>query len=57
MPVSGKEMVRMYIQNGWRIERKRGSHIILKKDEATEVIPDHKELGKGLESKLKKRIG
>jgi len=47
MPLSGKEMLQLYLRTGWCIERIRGSHYILVKEDKTVVIPVHsKELGK-----------
>jgi len=51
MPVSGKEMLKRFLKNGWTIERQRGSHVqVLKKGKNNildETIPLHKELKKG----------
>ena len=50
LPVlSGREVVRAFGNNGWRVARQRGSHIILVKDGsiATLSVPDHKEVAKG----------
>jgi predicted RNA binding protein YcfA (HicA-like mRNA interferase family) len=51
MPISGKEMLKRYLKNGWVVIRKRGSHHILRKGDKTEVIPVHgnDDLKKGLE--------
>jgi predicted RNA binding protein YcfA (HicA-like mRNA interferase family) len=57
MPLSGKEMLRLYLKRGWVILRQRGSHVHLGKDEQRETIPLHLELKKGLERKLLKRLG
>ena len=58
MPISGKEMLKQYLQNGWVIIRKKGSHYILRKGDKTEVIPIHgnEDLKKGLEKKLIKTL-
>ncbi len=57
MPLSGKEMVKLYEKNGWIFIRQNGtSHCIMGKDNKREVIPIHKELGKGLEHQLLKRM-
>lgn len=56
MPMSGKQMKRLYEQCGWREIRQRGSHVIMGKGTQRESIPMHKELARGLESKLLKRI-
>lgn len=58
MPMSGEEMLKLYLKNGWVRDRQKGSHVIVKKEgEMPETIPMHKELKKGLEAKLLKRIG
>lgn len=56
MPMSGKEMVRLYIKHGWAVIRQKGSHVIVSKDTERETIPMHRELKKGLEKSLLKRI-
>ncbi len=57
MPLSGKEMVKLYEKNGWIFIRQNGtSHRIMGKNGQTEPIPMHKELSKGLECKLLKRM-
>jgi predicted RNA binding protein YcfA (HicA-like mRNA interferase family) len=57
MPLSGKEMLKKYLEKDWVILRQKGSHVIVGKGDLRETIPMHKELKKGLESVLKKRIG
>lgn len=57
MPMSGKEMKRLYEKNGWRELRQNGSHVIMGKSEERETIPMHRELKKGLEKALLKRLG
>ncbi len=56
--MTGREMVELYLANGWTLDRIHGSHFIMKKEGAVEVIPIHgsKDLAKGLEVKLKKRL-
>jgi len=56
MPLSGKEMLRLFLKAGWAIRRKRGSHVIVGKSQLRETIPMHKELKKGLEKALLKRL-
>jgi predicted RNA binding protein YcfA (HicA-like mRNA interferase family) len=56
MPSSGKEMLKRYLQAGWVVISRRGSHVKVGKAAKREVIPIHKELKKGLERKLLKRI-
>ena len=57
MPLSGKEILKIYLHAGWRIIHQKGSHIKVGKNGDRETIPMHKELKKGLEQKLLKRIG
>lgn len=56
--MTGREMVELYLANSWVLDRIHGSHFIMKKEGKVEVIPVHgsKDLAKGLESKLKKRL-
>jgi predicted RNA binding protein YcfA (HicA-like mRNA interferase family) len=56
MPLSGKEMLKKYKKAGWAILRQKGSHVIVCKGIERETIPMHKELAKGLENYLLKRI-
>lgn len=57
MPMSGKEMLRLFEKMGWKQVRQKGSHVILHKEgELPETIPMHKELKKGLERALLKRL-
>lgn len=54
------EFIRLAKRNGWEFLRQgKGSHEIYIKDGVEVVIPNHgaKELGKGLELKLKKEMG
>ena len=47
--LSGRDIVRVFEQFGWRIARQRGSHIILVKEgaRATLSVPDYKEVARG----------
>jgi predicted RNA binding protein YcfA (HicA-like mRNA interferase family) len=47
--LSGREVVRAFSHDGWRVARQRGSHVILIKagSMATLSVPDHKEVAKG----------
>ena len=56
MPLSGEAMLRLYKKAGWIVIRKRGSHVKVGKGSLRETIPMHKELGRGLERKLLKRL-
>lgn len=62
MPLSGKRVLELYLKAGWiKIKSKSGksgsSHVKVGKGTQRETIPMHKELDKGLERKLLKRIG
>jgi len=58
MPISGKEMLRRYLANGWVEIRRKGSHVILRKGNKMQTIPLHgnRDLKKGLERKLLKAL-
>jgi predicted RNA binding protein YcfA (HicA-like mRNA interferase family) len=56
MPISGKEMIKMYKKDGWIVLRKKGSHVVMGKGFERETIPLHGELKKGLEMCLRKRL-
>jgi len=49
-------MLRLYKREGWIVLRTRGSHVIVGKSRLRETIPMHKELSRGLEQKLLKRL-
>ncbi len=56
MPVSGKSMLKKYLKNGWIVLRQKGSHVRVCKGKEFETIPMHKELKKGMERDLLKRL-
>lgn len=56
MPQSGKEVLKLYLRQGWVILHQKGSHVKIGKGNLRETIPMHKELKKGLESYLLKRL-
>ncbi len=56
MPLSGKEMLKLFIKKGWVILRQKGSHVFIEKGSDHETIPLHKELDKGIEKYLLKRL-
>jgi predicted RNA binding protein YcfA (HicA-like mRNA interferase family) len=56
MPLSGEAMLRLYKMAGWIVLQRRGSHVKVGKDGLRETIPMHRELGRGLERKLLKRL-
>jgi predicted RNA binding protein YcfA (HicA-like mRNA interferase family) len=47
--LSGRDVVRVFNRDGWKMVRQRGSHMILVKEGhmATLSIPDHREVAKG----------
>jgi predicted RNA binding protein YcfA (HicA-like mRNA interferase family) len=47
--LSGREVVKVFEAQGWRVARQRGSHIILVKEGqmATLSVPDYREVAKG----------
>ena len=57
--VSGTKAVRAFEQAGWVIDRRKGSHIILKKPATfhTLSIPDHDELDPGTLRALIRKAG
>lgn len=56
MPISGLEMLKRYQRAGWTVLSRRGSHVKVGLAAFREVIPMHKELKKGLERKLLRRL-
>ena len=56
MPLSGKEMVRLYEKAGWIYLRQKGSHARMVKGKEHASIPMHKELKIGTEHKLLKPL-
>lgn len=57
MPISGREMLKRFLEAGWAIKRKtKGSHVQIQKGAEDETIPMHKELKKGTERFLLKRL-
>ena len=57
--ISGEEMVRKFVRDGWTVARRRGSHIMLTRPgfQWTLSVPDHPRLGRGLLRKLIKQAG
>lgn len=58
MPISGKDLCKLFEKAGYKIvPGGKGSHIKLKKaGNPTVIIPNHKELKKGLEHALMKTL-
>lgn len=56
--MKGKELVRLLEKNGWRLDRIKGSHHVMKKGDKTEIIPVHNtDIPKGLVNAIMKRTG
>ena len=56
--MKGMELVKLLRKNGWVVDRIHGSHYVMKKGNATEIIPVHnKDLPIGLLMAIKKRTG
>ena len=47
--MSGREVIRTFENLGWRIDRRRGSHVVMLKpgQVGSLIIPSHKEVRKG----------
>jgi predicted RNA binding protein YcfA (HicA-like mRNA interferase family) len=56
MPMSGEQMLKLYLQKDWIVISQRGSHVKVAKGNKRQVIPMHKELKKGLEKALLKYL-
>ena len=53
-----KDVLKMFLKNGWKEVSVRGSHHKIRKGDRTEIIPVHgTELAPGLENALLKRNG
>ncbi|GHT58526.1 hypothetical protein FACS1894109_12890 [Spirochaetia bacterium] len=58
MPMTGKEMLKLYLRDGWELDHVTGSHHIVVKNGVSVSIPVHsKDLKKGTEQKLLKLGG
>ena len=57
--MKSSELNKLILANGWRVVRQAGSHIIYEKNGQVYPVPFHgsKEVGKGLEMKIKKEMG
>ncbi len=53
-----KDLLKLLLNNGWKVDRIKGSHHILKKGNKVEVIPIHgKDIPKGMLHKILKNTG
>jgi len=57
LPVSGKQMVKVFRKTGFQVDRQRGSHIVMSKGDVILVIPNHATVAKGTERGLTKDAG
>ena len=59
MPLSGKKIVQRLTKLGWARISQKGSHVKLKKGQATVVVPVHsnQDLGRGLVRSIEKQSG
>jgi predicted RNA binding protein YcfA (HicA-like mRNA interferase family) len=57
--MSGKDLVKLLKQNGWVLDRIRGSHHIMRKDGVDVSVPVHRneDLKAGILNALKKKAG
>jgi predicted RNA binding protein YcfA (HicA-like mRNA interferase family) len=57
--ISGKQIVKILIEQGWYISRQRGSHVMMKKAGVffTVSVPQHKILDKGTLSGILDDVG
>ena len=56
MPISGKDMVKLFEARGWKVIRQKGSHITMAKGADRATIPNHRELKKGTEHSIRKKL-
>ncbi|EHQ36205.1 type II toxin-antitoxin system HicA family toxin [Methanoplanus limicola] len=57
LPVSAKDMIKVFSKIGYQIERQRGSHVVMSKGEEILIIPNHNPVSKGTERELIKDAG
>jgi len=59
MVLTGKQLVKLLLEDGWTVDRIAGSHYIMVKDGKTISVPvhDNKDLPTGLLNKLLKQAG
>ena len=57
LPVSGKQMVKVFKKIGFQIDRQTGSHIVMSKEDIILVIPYHSTVAKGIKRELIKDAG
>ena len=57
--ISGLEIVKILVKNGFYIKHRVGSHVVLRRDNpfAQTVVPQHKELDRGTLHAIMKQTG
>lgn len=58
--ISGREVVAALSKIGYELDRKKGSHMVLRQIEPPHrriVVPDHREVAKGTLRKIIKQVG
>jgi predicted RNA binding protein YcfA (HicA-like mRNA interferase family) len=57
--MKSSELNKLILRNAWKVVRQSGSHIIYEKNDIHYTVTFHgsKEVGKGLEMKIKKEMG
>jgi predicted RNA binding protein YcfA (HicA-like mRNA interferase family) len=56
VPLSGEEVIKLYLKAGWDILRQKGSHVAVGWNDLRESIPLHRALSPGLERELWKKL-
>jgi predicted RNA binding protein YcfA (HicA-like mRNA interferase family) len=56
VPLSGVQVMKLYLKAGWDILRQKGSHVTVGCGDLEETIPLHRGLSLGLERKLLNRL-
>jgi len=55
--ISGKECIKALEKKGFTVNRQRGSHVILKKNQSVVVVPMHKTIDRGTLNEIIKQSG
>ncbi len=57
--ISGLELVKILVKNGFYVKHRVGSHVVLRRDNpfAQTVVPQHKELDRGTLRAIMKQTG
>ena len=56
MPISGKDLAKELIREGWVVKSQKGSHLKLEKAGKIVIIPMHKELKRGTERAIRNQV-